>query len=394
MPPMYLNRDYKPRRRSKGAWRLWPLYLLILVAILVYEQWDGRDSEGSWLFQSMRGPTPTATLGAVNFLADAQTAQITGDFDGSLEALARVVALDPSNADAFIELSRLHLIFQDIPKALEEAQRAFELAPDDPEALNTLARALDWSGDYEQALDRALDSLDIDAENATTLAVLAEIYTDVGSWETADTYINQALAVDPRNVLALRNKGYLLERQGAYTEAVAAYQQAVEVAPNRFDLYIEKARQYRVGLEDFEAAIAAYQEAVNVYRSAITLDALGDGQYIAGDFLSAVRTLREAVDLDPTYAPAQVHMGMALFSRRNYEDSAAAFEVGLPVLGESARVEQFYRAGMANVLKDPPNCQRAYHWFDKVLERDEGNADAIEGKGFCVENATPTPEGN
>ena len=42
MPPMYLNRDYKPRRRSKGAWRFWPLYLLILVAILVYEQWDGR----------------------------------------------------------------------------------------------------------------------------------------------------------------------------------------------------------------------------------------------------------------------------------------------------------------------------------------------------------------
>ena len=391
---MYLNRDYKPRRRSNGgAWRFWPLYLLIIVAIIVYEQWDGHETEGSWLFQSMSGPTPTATLGAVNFLADAQTAQRTGDFNGSLEALARVTALDPSNADAFIELSRLHLIFQDVPKALEEAERAVALSPDNPEALNTLARALDWNGDLEQALDRALDALDIDAENATTLAVLAEIYTDVGNWETADNYINQALAVDPRNVLALRNKGYLLERQGAYTEAVAAYQQAVEVAPNRFDLYIEKARQYRVGLEDFDAAIAAYQQAANVYRSAITLDALGDGQYIAGDFLSAVRTLREAVELDPDYAPAQVHMGMALFSRRNYEDSAAAFETGLPKLGDNARVEQFYRAGMANVLKDPSDCARAYYWFDKVLEKDEGNADAIEGKTFCVESeaATPTP---
>ncbi len=393
MPPMYLNRDYKPRRRSKGGWRLWPLYLLIIVAIIVYEQWDGHETEGSWLFQSMSGPTPTATLGAVNFLADAQRAQRTGDFNGSLEALARVTALDPSNADAFIELSRLHLIFQDVPKALEEAERAVALSPDNPEALNTLARALDWNGDLEQALDRALDALDIDAENATTLAVLAEIYTDVGNWETADNYINQALAVDPRNVLALRNKGYLLERQGAYTEAIAAYQQAVEVAPNRFDLYIEKARQYRVGLEDFDAAIAAYQQAANVYRSAITLDALGDGQYIAGDFLSAVRTLREAVELDPDYAPAQVHMGMALFSRRNYEDSAAAFETGLPKLGDNARVEQFYRAGMANVLKDPSDCARAYYWFDKVLEKDEGNADAIEGKTFCVESeaATPTP---
>ncbi len=388
---MYLNRDYKPRRRTKSAWRFWPLYLLIVVGIIVYEQWDGRETEGSWLFQSMNGPTPVATLGAVNFLADAQAAQRSGDFDGSLEALARVTALDPSNVDAFIELSRLHLIFQDVPRALDEAQRAFALAPDNPEVLNTLARALDWQGDLEQALDRALDSLDIDPNNATTLAVLGEIYTDVGNWETADTYLSQALAADPRNVLALRNKGYLLERQGSYTEAIAAYQQAVDVAPNRFDLYIEKARQYRVGLEDFEKAIEAYQQSVNVYRSAITLDALGDGQYIAGDFLSAVRTLREAVDLDPDYAPAQVHMGMALFSRRNYEDSAAAFETGLPKLGESARVEQFYRAGMANVLKDPPDCARADFWFDKVLEKDEGNTDALDGKRFCVENAAATP---
>lgn len=390
---MYLNRDYKPRRRSNRSRRLWPLYLLIVVAIIVYEQWNGHETEGSWLFQSMSGPTPTATLGAVNFLADARTAQLTGDYDGAMEALARVTALDPSNADAFIELSRLHLIFQDIPRAVDEAQRAVELAPDNPEALNTLARALDWQGDLEQALDRALDALDIEPGNATTLAVLGEIYTDVGNWETADNYINQALAADPRNVLALRNKGYLLERQGSYTEAVAAYQQAVEVAPRRFDLYIEKARQYRVGLEEFDKAIEAYQQAVNVYRSAITLDALGDGQFIAGDFLSAVRTLREAVDLDPDYAPAQVHMGMALFSRRNYEDSAAAFETGLPRLGDSARVEQFYRAGMANVLKDPADCARADFWFDKVLERDEGNDDALDGKRFCVENApaTPTP---
>lgn len=391
MPPMYLNRDYKPRRRAKGSRRFWPLYLLMVVAIIVYEQWDGHETEGSWLFQSMGGPTPTATLGAVNFLADAQTAQRNGDYDAALAALARVTALDPSNSDALIELSRLHLIFQDVPRALEEAQRAVELAPDNPEALNTLARALDWQGDLEQALDRALDALDIQSDNATTLAVLGEIYTDVGNWETADTYINQALAADPRNVLALRNKGYLLERQGSYTDAVAAYQQAVEVAPKRFDLYIEKARQYRVGLEEFDKAIEAYQQAVSVYRSAITLDALGDGQYIAGDFLSAVRTLREAVDLDPNYAPAQVHMGMALFSRRNYEDSAAAFETGLPVLGESARVEQLYRAGMANVLKDPANCTRANFWFDKVLAQDEGNGDALDGKRFCVENAAATP---
>lgn len=380
---MYLNREYRPRRRAKGMARLWPLYLLLFAAIIVYEQWDDHETEGSWLFRSFSGPTPTATLGAASFLVDAQTALAAGRYDLAIEALNRVVAMDPNNADAHIELSRLHLIFLDSEASLEEAQRAVELAPDDPEALNTLARALDWVGEYDDAMDYAMSALDIDPTNATTLATIAEVYTDVGNWEVAADYIDQALAADPRNVLALRNKAYLLERQGSYTEAVAAYQAALDIAPTRFDLYIEKARQYRIGLLDYEAANDAYRSAVEVYRSVVTLDALGDGLYNAGDHLAAVQVLRDAVEMDPTYAPAQVHLGMALYARRNYEDAAVALETGLPVLGDSARIEQIYTAGLAYVYKDPPECNKAEVWLRKALEIDPTSAPALDGLRSC-----------
>ena len=382
---MYLNREYKPRRRSKGLWRFWPLYLLIAVAIILYEQ------RPTWLVNPNRGPTPVPTLGAVAFLADAQSALRAGQYDAAVEALARVVALDPGNVDAQIELSRLHLVFQDVDLSLREAERAVELAPEDPEALNTLARALDWTGDYESALDKALDALDIDPNNATTLAVIAEIYTDVGNWETANEYITQALAADAQNVLALRNQAYLYERQGDYTLAVETYQKAVDVAPNRFDLYIEKARQYRIGLLEYEKANEAYQKAVDVYRSVVTLDALGDGQYNAGDHLAAVRTLREAVEMDPTYAPAQVHLGMALYARRNYEDAAVALETGLAVLGENARIEQIYTAGLAHIYKDPPECAKAEPWLLMALEIDPESGPALDGLRVCGGSA-PAPE--
>ena len=78
---------------------------------------------------------------------------------------------------------------------------------------------------------------------------------------------------------------------------------------------------------------------MEVYKSAVTLDALGDGLYNAGDHLQAVRVLEEAVDLDPDYGPALVHLGMALYARRNYEDAATSLEKGLPLIGDSARVE-------------------------------------------------------
>jgi tetratricopeptide (TPR) repeat protein len=302
-----------------------------------------------------------------------------------------VVSLDPENVEARIELARLHLMFNQVQLSLEEAQRAADLAPNNPDALNTLARALDWTGDYEQALDQALNALELDPNNADTLAVIAEIYTDVGNWETAAESLEKALAVDGQNVLALRNQGYLFERQGAYDEAVAAYQRAIDLAPKRFDLYIEKARQYRVGLLDYAKANEAYQNAVDVYRSASTLDALGDGLYNAGDNLAAVRVLREATELDPTYAPAYVHLGMALYARRNYEDAVIAFEPGLPDVGESARIEQIYTAGLAHIYKDPPECEKAKEWLYKALEVDPESGPALDGLEVCNLEAPPTP---
>lgn len=374
---MQLNRDYRPRRRGKGLWRFWPIYLLIAVAIILYEQ------RPVWLIRQGMLPTPTPTVAAVAFLADAESALREGRFDEAIAALTRVVELEPDNADALIQLSRLSLMFLDAPAALRHARAAYEIDPDNPEALNTLARALDWAGEFVDALDAALDAQEVEPDNATTLAVLGEIYTDVGNWDVAQDYLDQALTADPQNVLALRNQAYLFEQRGDYEQAVAAYQKALDAAPNRFDLYIEKARQYRVGLLDYEAANEAYRRAVEVYRSPMTLDALGDGLYNAGDHLQAVRVLREAVEMNPEYGPAQVHLGMALYARRNYEDAVTALEKGLSLIGDAARVEQIYTAGLAYIYKDPPECDKGVAWLRKALAINPDAQPAIDGLRAC-----------
>lgn len=374
---MQLDRTYKPRRRRRGLAKFWPLIVLAVVGIVLYEQ------QPSWLISQSLAPTPVPTRSAVSYLADAEIAQKSGDYDGAIAAYNQVLRLEPDNAQAMADLSSIYLIHKDLPKATDMAERAVEAGPNHTGALNALARAQDWNGEYEAALNNALDALEIDPENATSLAILGEIYTDVGNWDVAENYLQQAMEIEPENVMLLRNLAYLNEMRGDYESAVELYDQAITVAPHRFDLYIEKGRQYRIGLLDYEKAIENYRKAVEVNETAVTLDALGDGLYNAGDHLQAVRVLRDATELDPTYGPAFVHLGMALYARRNYEDAAVELEKGLEQVGDTARIEQIYTLGLALIYKDPPECEKAEVWLRTALEIDPESGPALEGLRLC-----------
>ncbi|MCC6167363.1 MAG: tetratricopeptide repeat protein [Caldilineaceae bacterium] len=374
---MYLDRTYRPRRRRRGLGRFWPLIVLAVLAIILYEQ------QPAWLAPRSYAPTAIPTRSAISFLADADIAYRSGNIDAAIAAYEQVMRLEPANPKPLAQLSSLYLILQDLDKSRALAEQAVALAPKDPEALNALARILDWQGEYEDAANYAMDALEIDPNNATALAILGEIYTDVGNWNGAEDYLQQAVDLDPENVMALRNWAFLYEMRGDYEAAIAAYDRAIAVAPYRFDLYMGRGRQYRVGLQDFEKAIEDYRKAVEVYAAPVTLDTLGDGLYYYGDFLGAVRELRKAIELDPTYGPAQVHLGMALYARRNYEDAAAALETGLALVGDKARIEQIYTLGLAHIYKDPTECDKALVWLRKALEIDPQSGPALEGLSLC-----------
>ena len=266
--------------------RFWPLVLLGALAILFYQ------TRPSWLMPRIAMPTPTPTVNVVAYVAEAQSALSRGDYAAAIAAYAKIAALEPDNPEPWISTSQLYMIEQDIPAAHESAAKAVALAPDNAAALTALARAEDWLGNYDTAAEYADAALSHEPENVDALAVMAEIYTDVGSTDLAQTYLDQARALDDRNVLMLRNQAYLYERLGKYDEALAALDQALAIDPQRADLYMEKARFYRIGKGDFAQALAAYRAAVDANKTAVTLDALGEGLYNAGDHIQAVRVLR------------------------------------------------------------------------------------------------------
>ena len=382
---MYLDRTYRPRRRNRGLGRFWPLLVLVVLGIILYEE------QPTWLVPQEVVPTATPTRSAPFYQAEADSALRGGRYADVFRAYERMSTLEPQNPDPLIARAELYIIFRNPAEALKLAQRAVSVAPDNAAALVARARALNWTNKNDDAAIDAFDALDIDPNNATALAVLAEIYTDVGNWAIAEGYLEKAITAEPDNVTALRNRAYYYEQRGDYENSVKAYEAAIAVAPYRFDLYIELGRQYSIGLAEFAKAVETYRQAVAVYEAPITLDALGEGLYNQGDHLQAVRELRRAVDMDENYAPAQVHLGMALFARRNFEDAALHLEKGLTLPGDSPRFEQLYILGLAYIYKDPRECDKAIPWLQKALVIMPGNGAALDALALCGTPAA-TPE--
>lgn len=373
---MYLDRTYRPKRR-RGRIPWWPIILVAAVGIFLFEQ------QPAWLVERAPPPTPTPAFSASKYLNDAAISLEVRDFDGVLNAYQGLAESFPNEPVAHIRLAELSLMNLEIDETLAHAERAVDVAPDNADALAMLARAHDWKGDYVTALRFALDGQDIEQGNPNVLAVLGEIYTDSLSFDTARGYLDEAYEIAPRNPLVLRNLGWLEEMQRNYEESIKWYEAAIKEAPHRYDIYIELGRQYTVGLNEPEKAIASYEKAVEIHRSALTLDALGYALFQDGEYLRSIRTLEDAIELDPTYGLAHVHLGFVYYRRLNYEDAAPSLNTGVRLLGDEARIEHLYSLGLALIYQDEPKCDEAIPWLRKALEINENSPPALAGLSQC-----------
>lgn len=374
---MYLDRSYKPRRRRGYGWLWWLGFIAFFCFYLYVRRPD-------WLVQQPLQPTPTPTRSAISWLAEAELHLAQGNLPAAMTAYQQMVILEPENADPLVAQAQLYLMDRRVSLSYELARQAVEVDPENVDALTIYARVLDWQGDYEAAINYAFDALDLEPDNPDVLAVLGEIYSSVGNWARAQAYLGESLSIDPRNVLAIRNQAVLYELRGDYRSAIAEFDRAIEIAPERFDFYIEKGRQYQA-LNEWEEAIASYQAAVDIMQTPVTLDALGWGLYMSNDSLQAVRELRKAVEMDPDYGPALAHLGMALYSRRNYEEAAPTLERAIQLLDErEIRIEYYYFLGLAHIYKVPRECDLATIWLNKALEIHAGSLPALEGLRICA----------
>jgi len=224
---------------------------------------------------------------------------------------------------------------------------------------------------------------------ATGLAILIALTVATvrrnEDYRTSLSIWNDTANKAPRNARAHNNLGLALHKLGRNEEAIARFEQAMQLRPN----YPEAHNNWGLALAaqgDLPAAITHYDAALHVRpQFAAAHNNWGNALKELGRFDDAAGHFQAALKIQPDYAQAYNNLGTVLHAVNRFEDAIAQYEVGVRYNPNYA--ELHYNWGLAlRALKRPQEAMAQYQAALRIkpnfpeAHNDWGTALAVQGQ--------------
>lgn len=181
--------------------------------------------------------------------------------------------------------------------------------------------------DVQQAVTRLEQAHQLDPANHELAYFLAETFFNDGGNEAALGYFTRVLAVKPNHFESLVYSGVLWHEDGDAGRAEELLKRAVALYPEAFLPAFSLGAVY--------AAQGRLPQAVVFLERAVESDPLPQAYHLLGGccfemgkLTAAIRYLKEAVRLDPSFEEAYHLLGLAYLDRRWYRKALSAFRAG------------------------------------------------------------------
>ncbi|MEO0393596.1 MAG: tetratricopeptide repeat protein [Pseudomonadota bacterium] len=184
------------------------------------------------------------------------------DPDQALALLEHMISDQPDDAIAWqiLGLAILNLGNKDLPPSLLDYMG--RLPQDDGRYWFYRGVYLWCRGETKASIEHLERSLELDPQNALALGELAEIYAAIDDIDKAQTMAEQALAINPNLISALRRVGICLRDSLQQNEAMAFFERALAEDPH--DLISQRAYLFSGNYAD-QLAPAALAQAHQAY---------------------------------------------------------------------------------------------------------------------------------
>ncbi len=227
-----------------------------------------------------------------------------------LQELLKEKIKDAGNADLEATLRQFDKIYEFIAKQDKEIQKKID-AGEFGEAEKLLLQSFDKNLQYKKkAEEDALQHTEKAAGNAFLLAKLKELQLE---YKEAKKYYEEAVRLSPNNSLYLNALGYILHDLGKYDEAIKYFQNALNIDLKAFgDNHPNIATRYNnIGAVSRE--LGKYNKAIDYYQKAISI------------------ALKTFGDNHPNIATTYNNIGTVLTTLNKYDEAIKCYQKALNI---------------------------------------------------------------
>jgi len=200
---------------------------------------------------------------------------------------------------------------------------------------------------------------------AGVLAVLmACAWKQTTYWQNSESLWNHTLDCTVDNVNAHLNLGNALLQKGSANEAIAQYQQALQIEPDYAQVYYNLGNAF-LQKGSVDDAITQYQEALRFDPGYAQADNnLGYSLLQKGSVDDAIAHYQKALQIDPDYAEAHNNLGYALLQKSSVDDAIVQFQKALELQPDYAQA----RNNLGNAFLRMGKVDEANIQFKEALQ--------------------------
>jgi tetratricopeptide (TPR) repeat protein len=158
--------------------------------------------------------------------------RLNQQFDQAVQAYQQALSVNPSHSHALEALGDMHRAMGDKAAARQAYERAIELwipksSDDYYLQLGNKFSAIGW---YEEALELYKQAMSI-METPLACASMAQVYQELGDWESAEVAYRQAERLDRWDPIGPQGLGEILRLRGQSEQAIDEYLWALQLNP-------------------------------------------------------------------------------------------------------------------------------------------------------------------
>ena len=289
--------------------------------------------------------------------------------------LTAAVSLNPTDTDSVVLLAQVYLAGKNIPAAGRTLEASVARGNDPAPVYALLAEVYEQSGHLENAIPAMRLAIQRDPQSEKYRFEYAVLLTNSNAPGAAVIRLEEALQSFPsasRLWFALGFANFKLDKT---EEAERALRKAIDLDPK-----FAPAFAY-LGL--IQARTGVYSEAISLYESALRSDPkLAVVHHLIADAMLKMnadprlieRHLRQAIEMDPTFASARLALGKLFMRSQRWADAVSELEQTIKL--DPGVYEAYYQLGLAyGRLKRTKDAEAAMATFKRLSDAQKKHDD-------------------